>query len=587
MTQATEEPLVAAALVGAFDWMHPDYHPIWVARLERLAKLEADPLLVHASNMHYRDDPNGVVDFINDWGVTVDPRNAGTDRPIIMPFILFPQQREFLLWMRKRWLSQSSGTLVKSRDCGASWLAMAFGVWLCRFYNNIAVGFGSATEDKVDKSGDPDCLFYKGRKFVEYLPRFFRGGWTSLKPQYSIHRAIMFPDTEGSINGEIGDKIGRGGRKTLYVVDEYAFCERPKLIEANLSANTNCCVEMSSVNGLANSFAEHARGGKLPRFDFHYRQDPRKVNLTGQTQTVEFAEDDEPPKIITVTPGDLWPWFAAKKRKTDTTIWNQEYECDFLASAEGIIIPQEWVQAAIGAHLKLGIVPTGMKRGAFDVADEGKDKCCWGYRHGVLVPYMQSWSGLGSTTFKSTQRAFLLADQYGVEGFEFDQDGMGAGVRGDAEKIFEERNEANQKSAGSFKPLIVEPFRGSAEVKDPEKIAEGTQRKNKDFFQNYKAQCWWALRQRFLITFLAVTGELKPGKYDPDSIISLDPNMPELVRTTAELSQPVRTFNNAGKMVVDKTPDDVASPNNADTIMMLFQYQRPAWKFDESLFDLI
>jgi hypothetical protein len=37
----------------------------------------------------------------------------------------------------------------------------------------------------------------------------------------------------------------------------------------------------------------------------------------------------------------------------------QEVDIDYAASVEGVLIPSVWVQAAIDAHLKLNIEPTG------------------------------------------------------------------------------------------------------------------------------------------------------------------------------------------------------------------------------------
>lgn len=574
-------PHDAQSSLASFDWLTPSYDAEWSRRIRLLARLEADPGALALAKRFYREDREGHVRFIEDWGVTVDPRNDGVLRPVIMPFILFPRQREFLMTLRESIDRQRDLVLVKSRDCGASWLAMAFSVWLCLFHANKTVGFGSATEEKVDKSGEPDCLFYKGRKFVEYLPRQFKGGWTPTSARYSQHRTLIFPDTECTINGQIGDGIGRGGRKSIYFVDEFAFIERPKIVDANLIANTNCRIEMSSVQGTANVFAERARGGKVRRFDFHYRDDPRKVNSGAPVEVVAY-EDDGSPQLVTVETGGLWPWFARKKADSDPTVWNQEYECDFLASVEGIIIPQEWVQAAIGAHVKLKITPTGAKRGAFDVADRGFDRNCYASKHGVLLRHIESWSG--KTTgdiYASTEKSFRTADQFGDEGFVYDGDGMGAGVRGDARKILDLRRDQRQRK------MYVGMFRGSGAVLRPEQICEGTDRKNKDFFENFKAQSWWNLRRRFNTTWRAVTGALAQGKYRPDDIISIDPLLPELARTTSELSQPVWLWSKTGKMMIDKQPDDVASPNNADAVMMLYSDAALPMTFSDAIFDVL
>lgn len=575
------------AVVTEFDWSSPDYAPIWRKRLERLAKLRnGDPEkgvsaleYQHASRMYYRDH---IAQFIEDWGVTVDPRNAkpgnGPKRPVLMPFILFPKQREFIDWIIKRWLvsedGDGDGTLVKSRDCGASWLAMATSVSLCLFYENLTIGFGSAIKDKVDNAGDPDSLFYKGRMFVRYLPREFKGAWDEKKN--SADMRLIFPDSSSAITGECGDKIGRGGRKTIYFVDEFAFVERPKLVDANLVANTNCRIEMSSVHGTANVFAERARGGLIPRFDFDYHDDPRKCNTTGHDVAVIHDGGS-----VVIPPRGLWPWFAAKKLKTDPVVWAQEYERDFLASVEGIIISQEWVEAAVDAHVKLGIAISGPRWGAFDVADEGKDKCCYVSAQGILIDFAESWRGKGSDPYKSVERAYRLADQMKDDEFSFDSDGMGGPVRGICNKIESDRRDAVPPK----RVVTARPFRGSWKVVDPTDLAPGTDNTNETYFENFKAQCWWALRCRFLATFHAVTGLNK--NFDPSALISISSALPERLKLMSELSQPVWTWSKSGKMVIDKTPDDVASPNHADSVMMRFGYRTAPWEFPDELFETI
>lgn len=87
---------------------------------------------------------------------------------------------------------------------------------------------------------------------------------------------ILFPETESAMTGEAGDGIGRGDRTSFYIVDESAFLERPYLADASLSATTNCRQDISTPNGMANSFAERRHSGKIDVFTFHWRDDPRK-----------------------------------------------------------------------------------------------------------------------------------------------------------------------------------------------------------------------------------------------------------------------------------------------------------------------
>lgn len=549
MTNDSGNPLPAVP----FDYINPDYDAVWRSRIERIAKLRADPGLMAAVREYYRTSSP---DFVTDWGATFNPNNVGTNIAPVMPFILFPKQRDYLLWLDERRTTKDSGVLVKSRDCGASWLAMAYACWLCLFYENATVGFGSHKIEQVDGAGDPSTLFGKGRMFLKYLPREFNGGWSPQNKTHSADRKLMFPWNESAIMGRSGDNIGVGDRTTLFIVDEFAAIERSKLIEANLIATSECRIEMSTVKGLNNAFAEHARGGKMTRFDFHYHDDPRKCYR------------DEHGAIV------LYDWFKKKKSETDPIIWNEQYECDFLAAAEGTIIPALWVTACIGAASKLGVAVTGEKRIAYDVSDRGNDKNCAGLATGVELQYIESWAGGPTTIYRSVQRVMRLCEDHKAESFDYDADGVGGGVRGDAEKISEEREKEGQKRIVAFM------FRGSAAVQDPESICPGTDRKNKDFFANYKAQSWWALRQRAYRTWNWVENGVA---CNPDDILSISPTLPELDKTRAEISQPVMTWGLSGKMVVDKTPDDVASPNNGDTVMMLFPYSRPHMDISEAV----
>lgn len=97
-------------------------------------------------------------------------------------------------------------------------------------------------------------------------------------------------------------------------------------------------------------------------------------------------------------------------------------------------------------------------------------------------------------------------------------------------------------------------------------------RKNKDYFQNFKAQSWWSLRDKFRITYRAVVEGFTD--YQPDDIISINPNIDHLTKLTMELSQPTYKLNTTGKIVIDKKPDNVPSPNLADSVMMLYAPRR-------------
>jgi phage terminase large subunit len=522
----------------------PNYDDIVRARIQRLAWLRSgkpDEVAERVAELRafYAKDENAA-QFITDWCVTADPRNAERDLPVIMPFVLWPKQREFIDGAIRHWRRKGNSgqgfEVVKSRDQGASWLAFALAIWVSVFHDATNCGFGSRKEELVDKAGDPKCLFHKGRMILTHLPVEFRGGWTDAKA-HSSHMKLAFPETGSTITGEAGDNIGRGDRCSMYFVDEAAFLEHPDLVDASLIATTNCRIEMSSVNGMANKFAERVHSGKHVVLTMDWRSDPRR------------SEE----------------WYRELCETADPIVVASEYDMDFAASVEGQIIESKWVQAAIGACRKLGLKPTGARRSSFDVADIGKDKCAWGYMQGVELMYAESWSGKSGDTLDSTHRVYRLCDEYGVPMFVYDADGMGGPTVRPNSKIISEQRAAMKPPA---KVIQVVAFQGSGAVWKPEaKVPGAPDRRNEDFFMNYKAQSYWFLRRRFIETVRALDG--KP--YDPDLIISIseDATFKERAKLVMELSQPVRKFNTAGKMLVDKMPDGAASPNLADMVMML------------------
>lgn len=516
-----------------FDWKHPVYTPIIKERFRRLQLLRERPELIGHLRLVYREEPWR---FLSDWGQTSDPRNVEIGLPVTVPFILFPRQIEFCKWIVERWKSREPGVAGKSREVGATWLAGGLSAILCALNPELAIGFGSRKLELVDNLGDPKCIFEKIRSFLRNAPPEFVGGWTTRE------KLIKFANGS-TIAGEGGDDIGRGARTGIYFVDEAAFIARPESVDAALSATTNCQIYLSTPNGSANPFAQKFLGWDERKvFRFHWRDDPRK--------------DDA--------------WYARQVENLDPVILAQEVDMDFNASVEGVIIPSQWVQAAIDAHKELGIEPSGERRAALDVADEGGDLNSFVSMKGVLLDHAAEWSGQNSDIFYTVEKAFAQADDLGLTGFIYDADGMGAGVRGDARVVNERRRDDAEKSHRPPRLIDVTPFWGSGEVeRKGSKIAPGADRTNGDYYQNLKAQSWGLLKARFKETFRA---RHEPGyQYDPDMIISISGDLPRnvLTKLTAELSQPTWGPNTVGKMVVNKKPDGSKSPNLADAVMMV------------------
>lgn len=328
-----------------------DYDAEYDKRIERLQRLRAQPELLQGVKQHYKDNP---VDFINDWGLTYDPRNPEIRLPAVIPFTLFPRQEEFVRWVYERWQNREDGLTEKSRDMGVSWLCVAIAVHMWLFYDGVVIGFGSRKEEYVDKLGDPKSLFWKVREFINYLPVEFQPtGWNPRV--HAPHMRVLNPENDSAIVGESGSNIGRGNRTSIYFKDESAFYEQAEAIEAALSQTSNCKIDVSTPNGNGNVFYRRRHSGKIPVFTFHWTQDPRKDQA----------------------------WYDKQVQSLDPTIVAQEIDIDYNASTN-----DSWINGELIANAQRTgvneIIPHGAWVIGVDAAHEGNDESVLHARKGRL-----------------------------------------------------------------------------------------------------------------------------------------------------------------------------------------------------------
>ncbi|WP_299074748.1 terminase large subunit [uncultured Paraglaciecola sp.] len=530
-----------SSVTAEFAWP-PDYAAEFRRRTTINSNLRRDPKLLAKVNQFYKNNP---VEWINDFCITYDPRVV-PPTPKIMPFILFPKQREFIQWLYDCWINKENGLNEKSRDVGASWLCCAFSAWMWKYHEGSAIGWGSRKEEYVDKKGDMKAIFPKVRKIIEYLPDFMIPVGFNMTA-HATYMKITNPENDSTITGEAGDNIGRGGRTSIFFKDESAHYERPELIEAALGDNTDVQIDISSVRGTANVFYRRRMAGEI--------WEPDHDIPSGKTRVFVLDWKDHPAKTQ--------EWYDKRKaRAIDEGLahmFAQEVDRDYSGSVERIIIPAAWVRAAIDAHKKLGFEPTGAKIAGQDVADGGGDKNALVGRHGVVCNYAEHWGGDAGEASKIAVKA---CQEMGINELYYDSIGVGVGFKTGIN---------NLKESDSFPPaLTVHPWNAGASPLDPEDRViplDDQTPLNKDQYGNLKAQSWDRTRRRFYKTYRAVEfGE----KYDHDELISLDSTMPKLHQLQMELSQAVFKDNGERKTIVDKKPSGAISPNMADAFVMCF-----------------
>lgn len=525
----------------------PDYVALFAWRQQQLVGFRNTHHMLMGAKEYYRTRP---VEFICDWVDTYDPRNAGQEGKLTrMPFMMFDRQKDMVQFLLAMLEGEESGLIEKCRDAGATWVCVAFSVWLWLFWPGISIGWGSRKEQLVDKIGVVDSIFEKLRLVIKGLPsEFLPKGFKEEK--HLAYMRIINPETDATIVGEAGDNIGRGGRTRIYFKDESAHYERPELIEAALGDNTRVQIDISSVNGLGNVFHRKREAGE------EWEGGPA---IPHRTNVFVFDWRHHPMKDQ--------DWYDNRRRKWEDDgmlhIFAQEVDRDYASSVEGIIIRPEWVKAAVGAHKKLGFDDSGKYMGALDVADGGIDKDAFAVRKGVVLKYARSWAH-SEDCGPTTRKAIEVAEEHSDMEIQYDCIGVGAGVKTESNRL---------KSEGLLKGKYkFTPWSASAKVLFPEEhFIKGDKSSplNKDHFHNLKAQAWWMLRLRFLKTYKAVTEGVV---YDPSELISIDSeSIDNMYQLEKELSQAVSKLSTASlKLLVDKTPDGTRSPNIADAVVMAF-----------------
>lgn len=517
-------------------------------RRNQLLLFKQNPELFAKAQEVYRNNP---VKFINHWGWTYDPRNVALNRPTYLPFILFSRQEEYIQFLCDCFTEQQNGLIEKSRDMGATWLAIAFSVWLWLYWEGSSIGWGSREQDLVDRIGDPDSIFEKIRIFIRRLPPVF---WPQdFDPNFNMSfMRIRNPEHEATITGDIGDNIGRGGRKLIFFKDESAHYVHPDMIEAALLENTRCQIDLSSVHGLGSVFHRKREAG----VDWH----PGATLPKGKTRVFVMDWRDHPEKTQ--------EWYDLKRADMVSNglvhKFAQEIDRDYAGSVEGVIIPAEWVRAAIDAHLKIpGFDDSGNWCCGLDVADEGEDTNALACRRGSILRSVEEWGE--RDTGATARRAVKSIKDLSIFPIylQYDCNGVGSGVKAETNRLAEDKLLP--------KNVRLAPWdAGSSPLKPEGRVVPGDRQSplNKDFYANLKAQGWWQLRRRFENTYRAIN---EPEfTYDIDDLISIDSTIPLLRKLEKELSQPTMGQSTRLKLLVNKQPEGAKSPNLADAVMMCF-----------------
>lgn len=463
---------------------------------------------------------------------TYDPRLVGKPGGAFVQFKLWPRQRDAILWLKARVEAAEEGLLEKSRDVGATYLTAGFALHQWLYAPGFKATFGSRKVDYVDKKDNPDSIFAKLRIMLrrlppEMLPEGFSFG------QHDNYMRIVNPETGAVISGEGGEDMGRGGRSSLYVVDEAAFVPNAETVEKALSGNTDCVVWVSSVNGMGNLFARKRHSILKPHqiFRLHWRDDPRKTE----------------------------EWAAAKQASfSDPTTWASEYDIDYSASVEGICIPALWVESAKRlAKIEPRLQASNLCKVGLDVG-AGKAKSVAIAKRGPVV--MPPKSRGNPDTTETAHWALDIARETGAAQLNFDAPGVGAGVSS---------------------TLMKNPVAGLKVVAvntglPPSNRIWPDNRTSEEMFGNSKAELWWLARtaiQRTHEHVLFLEGKEGGKEHPVTDLMALPSGDKDSDQLCLELSLVKWGKNEKGKIVIE-TKDalkrrGISSPDYADALVLI------------------
>lgn len=242
---------------------------------------------------------------------------------------------------------------------------------------------------------------------------------------------------------------------------------------------------------------------------------------------------------------------AERLKEADPEAYEHIYLGVPLSNDDAAVIKYSWIEAAINAHEKLGIDVRGARTVGYDVADDGGDTNACAVFDGALCLEIDEWRAPEDELAQSAKRAWSK-----VHGGRLMYDSIGVGAQVGS----------TLKEAGIAEGYYK--FNAGAGVVNPEQ-EYAPKIKNKEKFENLKAQAWQDVADRFRNTYNAV---VKGMEFEPSELISIAGDVEKLERLKLELSTPRKRYSKRGLDMVE-TKDELSrrsipSPNLADAFIM-------------------
>jgi len=212
-------------------------------------------IVAFANLLVWQYNPDNVGDEVGPW-ITWDWQAAALRRTMAR---LFKKGRSDMLW-------------EKSREMGATWLAVILIVHLCLFHPNKTVLCLSHKEEAIRKPGDAKgTLFGKIDFLLSCLPEFLTEGIRQNKLTYT------FPNGSTITGAATTEAAGVGDRCSLIVLDEFSKYRQKIAYEIwGATADTGPRLIIGTHYGVSGCYYDLSQRNDMPKEVMHWTLHPEK-----------------------------------------------------------------------------------------------------------------------------------------------------------------------------------------------------------------------------------------------------------------------------------------------------------------------
>lgn len=211
---------------------------------------------------------NDIFFFVNVFIWQTNPKKVGGE---IGPFVTWEFQDGLLRDTMSRLFGEYPDDMLweKSREMGATWLALILALWLCLFHPNKRVLCISHTEEAVDKAADEGTLFAKIQFMLDHLP-----GW--MKRDVKKRKGVFSFAGRSTISAAAStERSGVGDRVTMVLLDEFSK-QREGYAIWGQTADTGPRLVIGTHYGLDSCYFDLSRRPDLTKRVLHWSLHPEK-----------------------------------------------------------------------------------------------------------------------------------------------------------------------------------------------------------------------------------------------------------------------------------------------------------------------